>query len=99
MNGNLVERLEAVLGELDALAGTCEEPEALEDLNAEFEDALILLSEIDPREDGWQEELSDALEELRALAGDYRGTGVPGVAALADRLEAASDMAAGSLLE
>lgn len=87
---NLSKRLEAVLGKLDALAGECEEPEALEDLNAEFEDALMLLSEIDPRGDGWQEELADALEELRALAGDYRRTGIPWVAALADELEAAT---------
>ncbi len=86
----IVERLEAVLAELDALAGKCEDPEALEDLNAEFEDALMLLSEIDTREDGWQDELSDALEELRSLAGDYRNTGVPGVEMLADKLETAA---------
>ena len=50
----------------------------------------MLLSEIDPREDGWREELADALEELRALAGDYRRTGIPGAEALADELEAAT---------
>ena len=90
MIANLAKRLEALLGELDALAGACEDTEALEDLNAEFEDALMLLSEIDPREDGWREELADALEELRALAGDYRRTGIPGAEALADELEAAT---------
>lgn len=90
MIGNIVRRLEAVLAEMDALAGACGSPEALEDLNAEFEDALMLLSEIDPREDGWEEELSDALEALRALAGDYRRTGIPGVEALADKLEASA---------
>ena len=84
----IVERLEAVLEAFDALAADA--PEALEDLNAEFEDALMLLSEIDPREAGWQEELDDALEELRALAGDYRRTGVPGVEALAEKLEMAA---------
>ena len=84
----IVERLEVVLEAFDALAA--ENPEALEDLNAEFEDALMLLSEIDPREAGWQEELDDALEELRALAGDYRRTGVPGVEALAEKLEMAA---------
>jgi len=85
--GNIIRRMEALLEEMDALAGACGSPEALEDLNAEFEDALMLLSEIDPREDGWEEELSDALEALRALAGDYRRTGIAGVEALADKLE------------
>ena len=87
----MVERLETVLSELDALAGACGSPEALEDLNAEFEDALMLLSELDPREEGWREELSEALEGLRALAGDYRTMAgdIPGVMALAERIEAA----------
>ena len=87
---NIVAHLEAVLEALDALAGECDESEALEDLNAEFEDTLMMLSEINPREDGWQEELSDALEDLRALAEDYRRTGIPGVEALAGKLEAAA---------
>ena len=85
-----VERLEAVLAALDALAGECGDPEALEDLNAEFEDALMLLSQINPREDGWEDEFSGVLEDLRALAGDYRRTGIPGVEALAEKLEAAA---------
>ena len=84
-----VKRLEAVLAELDALSEGCGSPEELEDLNAELEDALMLLSDIDPREAGWEEERSDALEEIRALAGDYRKTGIPGVKALADQLEQA----------
>ena len=88
----IVERLEAVLAELDALSEACGSPEALEDLNAEFEDALMMLSDIDPREKGWEEELSDALEELRALAGDYRKLApvIPSLNALAARLEQAA---------
>ena len=85
----IVKRLEAVLAELDALSAESGSPEALEDLNAELEDALMLLSDIDPRESGWEEELSDALEEIRALAGDYRKTGIPGAQPLADKLEQA----------
>lgn len=90
----IVERFEAVLAELDALAGACGSPEALEDLNAEFEDALMMLSDIDPREEGWREELSDALECLRTLAGDYRmlAGDIPGVGALAERIETAADV-------
>lgn len=90
MINTIVERLEAVLAELDALSAECGAPEALEDLNAELEDALMLLSDIDPREDDWEEELSDGLEEIRALAGDYRKTGIPGAKALADKLEQAN---------
>jgi len=86
----IVKRLEAVLAELDAMSSECGAPEALEDLNAELEDALMLLSDIDPRDEGWEEELSDALEEIRALAGDYRKTGIPGAKALADQLEQAA---------
>ena len=85
----IVKRLEAVLAELDALSAECGSPEELEDLNAELEDALMMLSDIDPRESGWEAELSEALEEIRALAGDYRKTGIPGVKALADQLEQA----------
>lgn len=89
----IVERLEAVLSELDALAEECGSPEALEDLNAEFEDALMMLSDIDPRETGREEELSDALEELRALAGDYRrlASEIPRLNALAARLKQAAE--------
>ena len=87
----IVERFEAVLAELDALAGACGSPEALEDLNAEFEDALMMLSEIDPRGEDWREELSEALDGMKALAGDYRTMAgdIPGVMALAERIEAA----------
>ena len=88
----IAKRLEAVLAELDALSGECGSPEALEDLNAEFEDALLMLSDIDPREEDWQDELSDTLEELRALAGDYRRTGIAGVDALAAELEQATEV-------
>ena len=89
---SIAKRLEAVLAELDALSGECGSPEVLEDLNAEFEDALLMLSDIDPREEGWQEELSDMLEDLRALAGDYRRTGIAGVNALAAKLEQAAEV-------
>lgn len=87
---SIVKRLEAVLAELDALSEESGSPEVLEDLNAELEDALMMLSDINPRDAGWEEELSDALEEIRALAGDYRKVGIPGAEALADKLEQAA---------
>lgn len=76
-----------ILDELDALAESLDS-EALEDLNAELEDALMLLSEVKPEDGDWREELADAMEELQALAGDYRALKLPEADALARRLEA-----------
>ena len=96
---DFMQRFGELLTELDALAadGEGETCEDLEDLNAELEDALMLLGEWRPEDDA--EELADALEELRALAGDYRALSdrVPGLAELADRLRMAADMALGNL--
>ena len=88
----IAERLDAILSEFDALAGACGAPEALEDLNAEFEDTLLMLSELDPRDEGFQVELGDIMEDLRSLADDYRALAgeIPDVAALAEKLKQAS---------
>ena len=75
-----ITRLEAILDALDALGDG-----ALDDLNAEFEDALMLLSELDP--DTEREDYADTLEAIRSLAGDYRETGAEGVEALAANME------------
>lgn len=68
------EGLEAILEALDALSESCEgeAAEALDELNAEFEDGLMLLDELDPGEDGCEEELRDAMEEFAALAESYQ---------------------------
>lgn len=96
---SFIERFEGVLEQLDALAEDCapDAAEDLEDLNAELEDALLLLNECKKGDD--PEELADALEDLRALAGDYRGLadGIPALASLADQLEMAAGMALGNL--
>ena len=63
----LVPRFGELLSALDALE--CDED--LEELNAEFEDALFMLSEIDPKSEDAAEELADALEEFDALREDY----------------------------
>ena len=88
----IAKRFEAILSELDALAEACDSPEALEDLNAEFEDTLLLLSELNLVDEGYQEELDDIMEDLRSLADDYRALArdIPGVEALADRLKRAA---------
>ena len=94
-----LDRFGALLEQLDALTEDCagDAAEDLDDLNAEFEDALMLLGEY--RGDDDPEELSDALEDLKALAGDYRALsgGIPEIAALADQLEMAAEMALGNL--
>ncbi len=94
-----LERFGELLDDLDALAECCagEAAEDFSDLNAELEDALLLLSECKPDDD--PEALTDALEDLKALAGDYRALagGVPGLSHLADQLDMAADMALGNL--
>ena len=88
----IAKRFEAILSELDALAEACDSPEALEDLNAEFEDTLLMLSELNPKDEGYQEELGDIMEDLRSLADDYLALAgeIPDVAALAEKLKQAS---------
>ena len=61
-------RLQNILDELDKFEMTDE----LEELNAEFEDALFMLEDFDPEEEGSQEELEESLDELNALLEDYR---------------------------
>ena len=65
-------RFRDILAELDELAQGTEDGGDLEELNAEFEDALMLLSTIDPEDEDWREQLEDALEELDALAAQCR---------------------------
>lgn len=91
-------RARELLAELDAFAETAPDAEDLEELNAELEDALMLVSGIRQEDDGWREEFADALEELDALAGDYAALDGGGdLAALARRLESAVRMAADNL--
>ena len=56
----------------------------MEELNAEFEDALFMLSQIDPKSDDAAEEFMDALDEFDALRADYAR--FPGAREAAERL-------------
>lgn len=89
-----MDRFEGILEELDALAETCPDAAAedLDDLNAELEDALLLLGEL---KDAEADEQTGALEDIRALAEDYRALAadVPALADCADRLALAADLA------
>lgn len=49
-----------------------EADEDLEELNAQFEDALFLLECVDEDEEDAQEEIAGALEELEDILAEYR---------------------------
>lgn len=62
------QRFQAILEDLDAF----EMDETLEELNAQFEDALFLMESIDPEDADAAEETEGALEELDGLLEEYR---------------------------
>ena len=96
-----MDRFGGILAELDELAAKAagEAAEALEDQNAELEDALMLLGELKPDDADDAEELAGTLEDLRALAEDYRdlSEAIPGLSDLADRLDMNATLALNSL--
>ena len=62
-------RFRAILHSLDAHS---DHSDTFEDLNAEFEDALCILEEIDLTQTDWLEEFTDALDDFEDLSGRYR---------------------------
>ena len=94
-------RFQEILEAMDAACEQMEDQDAetLEELNAEFEDALFMLGEIDPKDEGANEELRDALEELDALRADYQKLSMRFSALLEPvrRLEMLIDMAGKNL--
>ena len=85
-------RFQAILEALDSLAEQSSD-DALEDMNAELEDALFMLSEIDTGSEDWREELRDMLETLDALRVDYARR--PDTSAIAGQMEGLICMAEG----
>lgn len=85
-------RFREILEELDALGDQArgESGEALEELNANYEDALFVIETIEEDED-WREAMEDALEEFEDLLEGYcRLTeSVPGLKDVAVRLDMA----------
>ena len=65
----MLEKFRELLEALDAASGGDED---LEDLNAEYEDALMMLEALDPKAEDYPQELADALEEFDALRLDYK---------------------------
>ena len=97
---DLSRRFHELLAEFDEDAERFDgDAEVLEEANAEFEDALFMLDGIDMNGGDWREEVADALEELEAMAGDYRKLAgrSESLASLVDRLDMAVQLARGSL--
>ncbi len=63
----LIDELNSILDELDELSDN----EEIEELNANLEDVLFMLSESDDESD-FEEELEDALAELSDIASGYK---------------------------
>lgn len=89
-------RFREILASFDEFRG---EDEEIEEMNAEFEDALFVIECIDANDEEWEEEFSDALEEFKDLLDGYRSLAEenPGMEAIADRLEMTIKMAEANL--
>jgi len=92
----ILENMDGILNECNPDDGTLE---AFEDLNAETEDALMMLDEINPMDESWIEEAADALDEFESLCGDYRELSekIPEIAAEVQRMGMTIDMARANL--
>lgn len=89
-------RFREILASLDEFRG---EDEEIEEMNAEFEDALFVIECIDTNEEDWEEEFTDAMEEFKDLLDGYRDMAeeIPGLADVAGRLDMAIRMAEANL--
>ena len=63
-----VRRFQEILDAMDEY----EEIEAMEEINAEFEDALFLMENIDEEDEDAREEIEGALEEMEDILAEYR---------------------------
>ena len=94
-------RFGEILEALDAVRDDCaaDAAEDMDDLNAELEDAILMLNEFKADDEDLVEELGDQMDHLKFLAGDYRKLAgeIPALAELTDRLETAADMAMNEL--
>lgn len=88
-------RFREILAQLDELRDAADDRASgeMDEMNADFEDALFVIECIDADDDDWREEFSDALAEFRDLCADYRRLNVSGLAETADRLEMAVRLA------
>lgn len=92
-------RFREILTRLDELRDAADDPvsDELDEMNADFEDALFVVECIDADSEEWQEEFSDALAEFRDLCADYRRLDVSGLSEVVERLEMAIRLAENNL--
>lgn len=89
-------RFREILASLDEFR---DENDEIEEMNAEFEDALFVIECIDVNDEEWEEEFTDALEEFCDLLDGYRDLAeeIPELNEVADRLDMAIKMAEANL--
>lgn len=94
-------RFREILADLDALRDGCsgDAAEAIEEMNAEYEDALFVIECTNADDEDWVEEFTDALEEFEDLLEEYRALEdeVPNLADALNRLDMAIQMAEANL--
>lgn len=90
-----LQRFQAILDTMDEF----EADEELEELNAQFEDALFLIESIDETDEDAAEELADAFDDLDDIAADYLDYAEenPEILEKANELKMALEMARGNL--
>ena len=92
-------RFREILDALDEIKGELDDPERMEEMNAEFEDALFVIESICVEDEDWCEAFADALEVFKDLCGGYRAMDDPALAAVVDRLDAVIRLAEANLPE
>lgn len=94
-------RFREILAQLDELRDLCDDDqiENIEEMNAEYEDALFVIECIDANDEDWAEEFADALEEFKDLLEGYQKLSeeIPEMKDAAGRLDMAIRMAQANL--
>lgn len=93
-------RFRGLLDEMDELRADADD-ENLEELAADFEDALFVVECIGADDEDWREQFTDALDELSDIAeGSRRLAGeIPQMEGIAGRMDALIQMARANLPE
>ena len=93
-------RFREILDEADAIREAAEEwSENLDELNADFEDALFVIESIEDGDEDWRDAFSDALAEFRDIAEAYGKQPNRELKELAERLEMAVKLAEKNIKE
>ena len=94
-------RFREILAQLDEFRDLYDDDQAevVEEMNAEYEDALFVIECIGADDEDWAEEFTDALEEFKDLLEGYQKLAeeVPELKEVANRLDMASKMAEANL--